>query len=449
MGSLPANTPSILPPSASLLASYCASPGEVAAAFPQDEPIIALIGGGNDPTWSRWSIVAPVGPKRITLRAGESLDALASAMHTDGPPTLLPGWVGFLSYDLGRVIEPAVGDGASCESWPLADLWWCDRALVHDAVSNQWWSVGGLRPPLPPARPPSTLRCGPLVDPVGADAFTEAVGHAIGFIEAGDIFQANITRRFRSQIDGDIRGAALAALEENGGWFGAYIEFPDTPDRCLFSLSPELFLHHDARTRRVVTRPMKGTRPSDADPSSLLSSPKDAAELHMIVDLMRNDLGRVCEFGSIAVPTGRALEEHPTVLQCVGQVEDTLRKDRNFADLLRATFPAGSVTGAPKIRAMQVIDELEVFPRGPYCGAIGVIGRSAELSVAIRTAAITGERTRTGQFCGTLTYGAGCGIVADSRPVEELVESEVKVRGMRQAITRRGVAPVAESQPLA
>ncbi len=444
-----ASTPSILPPSAILLGDLAASPSEVAAAFPQNEPIIALIGGGAEATWSRWSIVAPAGPKRLTLRTGDSLDAFASAMHTPGPPTLLPGWIGFLSYDLGRVIEPAVGDGGGCDSWPLADLWWCDRALIHDAVWNQWWSVGGLRPPPLPAGPPGSLRCGPLVDPIGADAFTEAVSQTIGFIEAGDIFQANITRRFRAEIDGDVRGAAIAALENNGGWFGAYIEFPGAPDRSLFSLSPELFLRYDATSRRVVTRPMKGTRPSDADPSALLSSPKDAAELHMIVDLMRNDLGRVCEFGSIGVPSGRALEEHPTVLQCVGQVEGTLRQDRNVVDLLNATFPPGSVTGAPKIRAMQVIDELEVSPRGPYCGAIGVMGRSAELSVAIRTAAIMGERSASGRFRGTLTYGAGCGIVADSRPVEELAESEVKVRSMRRAIMRRGAAPVAESQPLA
>ena len=175
---------------------------------------------------------------------------------------------------------------------------------------------------------------------------------------------------------------------------------------------------------------MKGTRPEHDTPETLLESEKDAAELHMIVDLMRNDLGRICEFGSIEVRDARSIEKHPTVWQCVGEVRGRLRKDTSICDVLEATFPAGSITGAPKIRAMQIIDELEEAPRGPYCGAIGILGNASMLNVGIRTALFSGSCDPS-NFHGTMTYSTGCGIVAESDPLAELAESQVKTHILR------------------
>src|SRR5262249_36764623 len=161
---------------------------------------------------------------------------------------------------------------------------------------------------------------------------------------------------------------------------------------AVLSSSPELFL--DLRGRRIVTRPIKGTRPRGASAAEdaaardeLASSAKDAAELAMIVDLERNDLGRVCRYGSVQVEDGGSIETLPTVFHRVATVSGELRPECDAIDLLRATFPGGSITGAPKVRAMQIIDELEKSPRGPYCGAIGYIGFSGDmmLNLAIRT----------------------------------------------------------------
>ncbi|MBI68888.1 MAG: hypothetical protein CMJ38_02490 [Phycisphaerae bacterium] len=272
--------------------------------------------------------------------------------------------------------------------------------------------------------------CSPLLEVEDDDTFRDAVAQTIDYIHQGDIFQANITRRYTAVIQGNVRHAALDMLETPGGWFGAWIEFPDT-HKYLLSMSPELFLTTHHQSQRVLTRPMKGTRPEYASPDELIESDKDAAELHMIVDLMRNDLGRLCEFGSIKVDTARALERHPTVWQCVGEVSGTLRSDVSATDVIRGTFPAGSVTGAPKVRAMEIINTLESTPRGPYCGAIGIFGQSLHLNVAIRTAMIQGE----GDAChleGHLTYSTGCGIVADSVPDDEVQESKVKAAIMNQ-----------------
>ena len=181
---------------------------------------------------------------------------------------------------------------------------------------------------------------------------------------------------------------------------------------------------------------MKGTSPEHENPETLLDSSKDAAELHMIVDLVRNDLGRVCDFGTMEVSSARDIEQHPTVWQCVGEVRGKLRNDVTMCDVLEATFPAGSVTGAPKIRAMQIIQELERTPRGPYCGAIGILGQSSMLNVAIRTAMFQGTNNPT-TFQGTLEYSTGCGIVAESTPESELEESEVKTH-ILQTLTASG-----------
>ncbi|MFW5840233.1 MAG: anthranilate synthase component I family protein, partial [Planctomycetota bacterium] len=230
-------------------------------------------------------------------------------------------------------------------------------------------------------------------------------------------------------------GAAIyrCLRRRNPAWYAAYLrlETPAGP-RAICSCSPELFLR--VRGRQVITRPIKGTRPRTGHAAAdrraaeqLLQSGKDNAELAMIIDLLRNDLGRLCRYGSVRVSQARVLEEHPTVYHLVGTVEGELVDGAGPADLLRATFPGGSITGAPKIRAMEIIDELEPHARGPYTGCIGTVSLTgqAEWNIAIRTIVWSPQ---------TAWLQVGGGIVADSDPQAELDETLDKARAMLEAI---------------
>jgi anthranilate/para-aminobenzoate synthase component I len=247
--------------------------------------------------------------------------------------------------------------------------------------------------------------------------FESMVARAVELIHAGDIFQANIAQRFSAHWQGSPRAILRAAMHAGRPRYGAYLE---TKSHALVSMSPELFIEVDRLAGRVITRPIKGTRAFHEDPRELLASGKDAAELHMIVDLMRNDLGRIALPGGVRVTASRKVESHETVHHCVAEIEAILRPNLSVVEMLRATFPPGSITGAPKVRAMQVIDELEPVARGPYCGTVGLISPTAvTLNVAIRTIALH----RTDADSGTLRYSAGCGIVAESQPRHEYEES--------------------------
>ncbi|MHC4416578.1 MAG: anthranilate synthase component I family protein, partial [Planctomycetota bacterium] len=395
-------------------------PPDVAAAWPADRPLMMLHSGRGHPRWARWSILAS--PKSTSWLGGpggdpvgdlDQLRAAGSPEAGGGGPGLpfLGGWIGYLSYDLGRRLEPAAGHrsaraAADDRGWPLGALAWCPDALVYDNLKRRWFAVGDT-PPGPPSGGGGIFRAGDLTSAVDPDTYLATVEAAIEYIAAGDIFQANITHRLSAGFEGSTRQLCLRAFSLSGAWYGAYLELPG--GRCLVSLSPELLVEVDAATRRVVTRPIKGTRPSAATRRELLDSDKDAAELNMIVDLMRNDLGRVCEYGSVRVPCARIIETHPTVHHGVAEVAGRLRGGVGLGRLLRATFPGGSVTGAPKIRAMQIIDELEAVRRGPYCGAIGFVSACGrvELNVSIRTIALTGRRRpgAWGHLAGTLDYG--------------------------------------------
>ncbi|MDP7009243.1 MAG: anthranilate synthase component I family protein [Phycisphaerales bacterium] len=421
---------SVLPNDAVALSEFHRTPIEVANSWPKDEPIVALIASGGEERWSRWSIIAPATGKRLIVNAMQDLAAFQSELESIEHTSLLPGWIGYVGYEFGKCFEPSVfGDPQGDRSCPLADFVWCDRCLVYDGEEHTWWSVGGLQPPKEQVTTGS-LQCGALQDTEGDERYRNAVSHAKQYICDGDVFQANITRRFSATVRGDLRAAALESLASPGGWFGAWLELQTSQTHSIVSLSPELFLQYDGESRQVISRPMKGTRPLSESAEDLMHSEKDAAELHMIVDLMRNDLGRVCEFGSIQVVEPRGIEQHPTVWQCTGEVHGKVRKDCSVFDLLAATFPAGSITGAPKVRAMQIIEELESSPRGPYCGSIGVIGGSLLLNVAIRTAVFTGTCDDT-DFQGTLHYSTGCGIVADSDVHDECEESHTKTNILR------------------
>jgi para-aminobenzoate synthetase component I len=418
--------------------------------WPSDRPLAALISGPSLGRWSRRSILAE--PKEIRhiriptgLTAAEARRAFESELSTllRRPPantSAHTGWIVSFSYDLGRVLEPkACGTRASVDDrdWPLATLCWCPDAHLFDHATSSWSRIGDP-PPLAEREEPThdAAQVGPLALTHTRDAFEQAVDRCVRLIHEGDLFQANIARRMSCHFRGSTRELAARALAASGAWFGAYIEAD--PGRTIVSMSPELFLDFDRRTRRIVTRPIKGTRPQGDDPSALVDSAKDGAELAMIVDLMRNDLGRVCEIGSIAVESARTLETHPTVHHTVAEVSGRVRGDIDLVGLLAATFPPGSVTGAPKVRAMQVIDELEGVRRGPYCGATGLIAGdgSFTLNVAIRTIALSGrgDPRNPGHLEGTLDYWAGCGIVAESRPSDEWAESATKTEVLLRAL---------------
>lgn len=269
--------------------------------------------------------------------------------------------------------------------------------------------------------------------------YLQMVERARAYIAAGDIFQVNLARREIWRVAEPPLSTYLRLRQVNPAGYAAYLGWnePDGRNTAILSASPELFL--DVRGREVVTRPIKGTRPRSVDPvldaalqAELLESHKDRAELAMIVDLERNDLGRVCEYGSVRVmgmETGQPyqLETHPTVHHLVSTVSGRLRRECDAIDLLRATFPGGSITGAPKIRAMQIIQELEPTDRSVYTGSIGYFGLSgtASFNIAIRTLICTGDLAH---------IYAGGGIVADSVPEDEYRETQAKALGLRRAL---------------
>lgn len=368
--------------------------------------------------------------RRTTLsRAGEPtrdwtdpLDALrwmeSQALSRRGSQ-----WIGYLGYDLGRLFEALPGqphDELRLPLFAFAEF----EVLEGDPVARVCDSCAQ------PARVESP--CHETTQPVSTftrDQYVAAVRRAIEYIEAGDVFQVNLSQRFAAPLRDDPIWIYNRLLESTPARFGGYLDFGDF---VLVCNSPELFLRVSpdpaSGSREVITRPIKGTRANVLGAGAeLLASVKDAAELNMIVDLERNDLGRVCQIGSVSVSEPRKIEAHPTVYHGVATIRGVLREDVGLVDLLRATFPGGSVTGAPKIRAMQIIDELEPVRRGPYCGAIGYLGGDGriEFNVAIRTMIIKGD---------TVHVPVGGGIVADSDPAAEYAETLVKARAMLGAL---------------
>jgi para-aminobenzoate synthetase component 1 len=419
--------------------------------YPAHEPLAALVSGGTG-AQNAWTILArPLEALTIQALASpeETIAALGQALartprrapipRAAGSPPFAGGWIVALGYGLGTAFEPVAchreRDGEDLP--PRAALFWCEDAWCLEHATGVLHAVGNPPPLEPhvaqeatpaaaPRESPQTWRLRDVCAVEPDSRYAANVARTIEYIRAGDAFQANVARRFEAMLHGDVRAFAHAAITRNAAWFGSLIDLPS--GGALVSMSPELFLrvHADGE---VVTRPIKGTRPADVPGSQLIESGKDAAELAMIVDLMRNDLGRVAELGSVSVATGRVLETHTTVHHGVAEVRATLRDDVEWIDLLAATFPPGSVTGAPKVRAMQIIDELEQHPRGFYCGAIGFISRTgdAALSVAIRTADIGPD---LGDGARNLAYHAGCGIVADSDPFSEVAETHAKTRAL-------------------
>jgi para-aminobenzoate synthetase component 1 len=271
--------------------------------------------------------------------------------------------------------------------------------------------------------------------------FISAVERAQKYIRAGDIYQVNLSQRLTAQshFSGWEFFEKLSAVSP-----APFSAFLDCGEFDIASSSPEQFLRMSGS--QIISRPIKGTRPRDADATrdaqlayELQTSAKELAELVMITDLLRNDLGKVCEFGSVQVPELAKLEKFAQVQHLVSTIEGRLKKDVTHFAAFASCFPGGSITGAPKFRAMEIIDELEPISRGPYCGAIGYLGfnRESQLNIAIRTAICAS---------GKIYFNVGAGIVADSNPEAEYEETLAKARGFFAALnlkTGGAVAPVA------
>src|SRR6185437_15025448 len=326
-------------------------------------------------------------------------------------------WIGYLSYDLGRSFESLPVRASDDLGLPL-------MSFVHCAPSNEETSEPRVLPEKLIGTTPGGLR-----STFSRPAYLQAVGRAIEYIGAGDVFQVNLSQRFSLPQPASARQIYQRLLSQSPAAYGALLDFGSF---ALVSNSPELFLsiepEPETGNRRLITRPIKGTRPRQPGMDiELLRSAKDQAELNMIVDLERNDLGRVCRVGSVKVTQPRTIEAHPTVFHGVATIEGILRDDCGFAETINALFPGGSITGAPKIRAMEIIEELEPVRRGPYCGAIGYLAAdgSAQFNIAIRTMIVKD---------GQIHIPVGGGIVADSDPDAEYEETLVKARAMFAAL---------------
>jgi para-aminobenzoate synthetase/4-amino-4-deoxychorismate lyase len=358
------------------------------------------------------------------------------------------GWIGLWGYQLNRLLEDVPPPPA--RPHPQRDSWLAryDWVLRYDAATRKWsfetlldgeaaeaaYDVAAELVARPEETRPFSLESFAMA--AGADHFRAAVAAAREHIWAGDIFQANICSRFDARLEGEALDVFCAGVEALAPDHAAYV---DTGERQVASLSPELFLRREGR--EVVTRPIKGTAPAAEDPDLLERSAKDRAENVMIVDLMRNDLGRVGETVSGRVTALAEPQPGAGVRHLVSEVRGTLAHDASDADLLRATFPPGSVTGAPKVRAMEVIHELEATGRELYTGAIGYLSPLAglETSVVIRTFEVAG------QDCWV---GIGCGIVADSEPDRELAEVFTKIDPLLAAVgTTRSTTAAPPASP--
>jgi aminodeoxychorismate synthase component I len=308
-----------------------------------------------------------------------------------------------------------------------------EDALIYRHGEQRWYEVGDISGRLrldAPVRHSAGPRFRPLM---GREEFYGRVRRAQEYIAAGDIYQVNLSHRFTSQWDGEAFCFYEALRHYSPAPYGAFL---DLADRAILSSSPESFLKISGRAIR--TRPIKGTRPRRAEANAdalsayeLRNSPKEIAELVMITDLERNDLGAICEFGSVHVKELLKLESHEHVFHLVSTVEGRLREEIGHVEALRSCFPGGSITGAPKKRAREIIAELEPEPRGVYTGALGWFGFNGEsqFNIAIRTVMVEDGRAH---------FHVGAGIVADSIPEKEWQETLDKAAGILLAAERCG-----------
>ena len=374
------------------------------------------------------------------------------------PVPFVGGWVGYLGYDLGRYIERLPDEGEHDIGLPLMWFGFYDALLVWDNEKQKGYlsaleyaeQIEDVKTRLERLRDLAEAgklqekeqREEQIIEPpelefllpkmqrnIAQDEYLDKVARSVEYIKAGDIFEVNLSQRF-SCVYGKQPGVLYEYLAKHNP--AGYAGLIQNEDQAVVSASPELFL--SKRGQRIVTRPIKGTvargqneQEDRRNRAWLERSEKDIAELNMIIDLERNDLGRVCEYGTVEVLAEREIEAHPTVFHAVATVAGQLRERVSVGDILRATYPGGSITGAPKIRAMEIIDELEPTTRSVYTGSIGWIGVNGDmdLNIAIRTVIL--ER----QWAYVQAGGA---VVADSEPRAEYEETLAKAAALVKAL---------------
>jgi para-aminobenzoate synthetase component 1 len=429
-------------------------------------PWAVLLDSAGDPR-GRFDIVA-VGP-RLTLETrgavtqirGESglqlslADPFELLRRCLGPATERPiglagglpfvgGAIGWLGYDLARRIERLPATAKDPLGLPEMAVGIYDWSICVDHGARRSWLIGRAgesgwsRRVLTEAHgstaapSPGPFRTrGRVETSLSPEDYRNRFVRLQAYILAGDCYQANLARRFSALAEGDPWSAYQDLRGRSPAPHSAFLR---TPEATVLSVSPERFLK--VRDGEVESTPIKGTAPRGATPEAdrilaqaLLSSPKDRAENLMIVDLLRNDLGRTCAIGSVRVPRLFELATFASVHHLTSTVTGRLAPGRDLVDLVRGAFPGGSITGAPKIRAMEILEELEGERRGVYCGSIGYLGAdgSMDLSIAIRTAVYAR---------GRLSFWAGGGIVADSDVEREAEEIAVKARPMLELVDR-------------
>ncbi|KAA0687763.1 aminodeoxychorismate synthase component I [Azospirillum brasilense] len=441
----------------------CADPAEAFRALSGQPWSMLLDSAAPHPAHGRYSYIAAE-----PFRTLESLDGrahldgrpvegdpfavlaeeLARHARPEGPPGPAPfcgGAVGFIGYEAGLRLERIHARHANPGGQPEMAFGLYDAVAAFDHAERRAWVIAArpeaegraralaARLEAGGASPPGPVPAAPWRSELDRDDYLERVERVLEYIRAGDIYQANFTQRFlaerRDGLDPYALYRRLRAISPAP--FAAYLDCG--PRLRIASASPERFIRLSA-AGEVETRPIKGTRPRYADPATdaaaaaeLVASVKDRAENLMITDLLRNDLGRVSRVGSVRVPTLYGLESFASVHHLVSVVTARLRPGLGAVDLLRAALPGGSITGAPKIRAMQIIDELEVARRGAYCGSVAWLGFDGAMdsSIVIRTLSITPD---------TVIAQAGGGIVADSDPADEHEEMMVKIRAQLRAL---------------
>ncbi|WP_460035096.1 aminodeoxychorismate synthase component I [Methylothermus subterraneus] len=335
------------------------------------------------------------------------------------------GAVGYFAYDLARRLEKLPRIAEDTGAVPDMAIGIYDWAVVIDHFQKQAFLVARSTPQVRRlwSKLLRNLRRGeprigsgfylhtPIQPALSFNAYAKAFSRVQRYIREGDCYQVNLAQRFESQASGDPWAVYLSLRRENPAPFSGFLRLPQL---CVLSSSPERFLR--VQQGRVETKPIKGTRPRRLNPEEdlfqiedLLSNAKDRAENLMIVDLLRNDLSKTCKLGSVRVPELFRVESFATVHHLVSTVVGELKESQHSLDLLRGCFPGGSITGAPKIRAMEIIEELEPTRRGVYCGAIGYIGFDGNMdtNIAIRTLVYSPKDRR-------IRFWAGGGIVADS-----------------------------------
>ena len=430
-------------------------------------PYLLFLDSSAQGALSRYSFLA-ADPVAIARSPEAARDMLRAHHHRPlaGLPPFQGGIAGYVGYDWGAELErvarppadhltPHMPDVAlALYDWVIAwdhleeKAWLIAIGNDDRATARTAWVRNRLLGAPPAIRDHPAPAAGPPQSNVPRAQFEAGVSRIREYIAAGDVYQVNLSQRFHAPFPGSALALYRRLRARNPAPFGAYLEFAGAQ---VASISPERFLRLDATTRAAEARPIKGTRPRGTTPDQdaalareLLESDKDRAENVMIVDLLRNDLGKVCRPGSVRVPKLFALESHPTVHHLVSTVTGVLGEGADAFDLLRAAFPGGSVTGAPKIRAMQIIAELERAPRGLYCGAIGYVSATGamDFNIPIRTIVLRD---------GSATFHAGAGIVWDSEPAAEYEETLAKARTMIEALTspRKMPRTLGRAHPLA